>query len=72
MRLANVNGAQLLLRCGAAVNQPLGATSGNNAAPTPLMLACADPRCGPALVETLLDYEADPAAEDNTGRTAME
>ncbi len=43
-----------------------------NVGATPLMLACMDPRCGVALVETLLDYEADPHAEDRKGRTAME
>ena len=39
---------------------------------TPLMMACGDDRCGVGLVETLLDYEADPATKDRSGRTAME
>ncbi len=67
-----MSAAQLLLRCGAAVNQAATGDVGGGVAPTPLMMACSDPRCGPALVETLLDYEADPRAEDKDGRTAME
>ena len=37
---------------------------------TPLMLACAGGEDTAALVETLLDYEADPKAEDKNGWTA--
>ena len=65
IRLAQVSAAQLLLRCGASVNQ-----SGPGEV-TPLMLAASDTRVSAALVETLLDYEADPNMVDRNGWNAV-
>lgn len=64
IRIGHLAAAQMLLRCGASVNQagPSGVT--------PLMLAAAHPDME-SLVEMLLDYEADPAAVDGSGRTAI-
>jgi ankyrin repeat protein len=66
LRLGHVNSAQLLLRCGASANVT------GPCDVTPLMLACMDARAGgTAMVETLLDYEADPELKDQKGWTAM-
>eukprot|EP00094_Tigriopus_californicus_P002797 TCALIF_02699-PA protein Name:"Similar to ANK3 Ankyrin-3 (Homo sapiens)" AED:0.10 eAED:0.10 QI:0/0.77/0.6/0.9/0.55/0.8/10/151/968 len=64
IRLGQCDTALLLLRCGASVN-----VSGPQAV-TPLMLACTRPDTF-TLVETLLDYEADPKALDQKGRDAI-
>lgn len=64
IRLGFLPAAQMLLRCGASVNQP-----GPNEV-TPIMLACSNPDLAP-LVETLLDYEADPTIEDSKGWNAI-
>jgi len=64
--------AQLLLRCGASVNAPSRAHS----LATPLMMACGNEDDGDGvglqLVETLLDYEADPHLKDQHGKTAAD
>ena len=54
----------MLLRCGASVNAagPKGMT--------PLMMAASDAHRS-QLVDTLLDYEADPTAKDAKGWDAM-
>jgi ankyrin repeat protein len=63
--MGQVGAAQLLLRSGASVNLsgPLERT--------PLMLACTQPSME-ALVDTLLNYEGDPAQKDVRGWTALE
>ena len=65
LRLKNVQGAQLLLRCGASVNMP------GPKGVTALMLAAGKPETA-KLVETLLDYEADPLAKDKAGKDAIQ
>lgn len=64
IRLGQCDTALLLLRCGASVNV------GGPQAITPLMLACTRDDTF-TLVETLLDYEADPKALDQKGRDAI-
>ena len=65
IRLSRVSGSQLLLRCGASVN-----VAGPGSV-TPLMMACAGGDDTAPLVETLLDYEADPNAVDKNGWNAI-
>lgn len=64
IRLGHFHTAQMLLRCGASVNLP------GPKDVTPLMMAAASPNTE-ALVETLLDYEADPTLKDARGWDAL-
>lgn len=64
IRLGHLSSAQLLLRGGASAN--LAAARGV----TPLMMAASD-QGKIELVETLLDYEADPTAKDAKGWDAI-
>lgn len=64
-RLGLVPAAQLLMRGGSEVNIP--GPSGL----TPLMMASANPNLN-VIIDTLLNYEADPMVSDDQGRNALD